>query len=68
MFSFMYSVCSLLCLVFFRQHVVEILGEVPADPNTAVPQKQVKIVDCGLNAMDRKYDLTEEQLDSTEDL
>jgi len=48
--------------------VVETLGDVPSDANTAVPDKKVTIVDCGLNPMDRKYDLTEEQLDSTEDL
>ena len=48
--------------------VVEVLGDVPADVNTAVPEKEVTIVDCGLNPMDRKYDLTPDQLDTTEDL
>jgi len=48
--------------------VVEVLGDVPADPNTAVPKKEVRIVDCGLNSLDRKYDLKPDQLDSVEDL
>ena len=50
------------------QDVIEALGEVPSNPYNAVPRKRVRIVDCGLNDFDRKYDLTEEQLDSTEDL
>lgn len=48
--------------------VVEALGEVTADPYTAVPKKRVKIVDCGLNELDDKYELTEEQIMSTEDI
>ena len=48
--------------------VIEVLGEVPSNPNTAVPKKIVKIVDCGLNTLDKPYDLKESQLDSTEDL
>ena len=44
------------------------VGEVPADPHTAVPKNRVKIIDCGLNELDRKYDLSEDQLDSTDDL
>ena len=44
------------------------IGEVPADPHTAVPKNRVKIIDCGLNELDRKYDLSEDQLDSTDDL
>ena len=50
------------------QDVVKTVGEVPSDANTAVPKRRVKIIDCGLNELDRKYDLTEDQLDSTEDL
>ena len=49
-------------------NVVEILGEVPSDPNTAIPKKKVKIVDAGINNLKEKYDLTEDQLDSTADL
>ena len=48
--------------------VIEVLGEVPSDPNTAMPKKEVRIVDCGVNKLDEPYDLTTDQLDSTEDL
>ena len=47
---------------------INVLGDVPTDPNTAVPKKKVTITDSGLNVLDRKYDLTKEQLDSTDDL
>ena len=48
--------------------VIEALGNVESDPNTAVPSKNVTILDCGLNSIDKKYDLSEDQLDSQEDL
>ena len=48
--------------------VIEALGEVPSDDKTAVPKKKVTIIDCGLNKLNQKYELTEDQLDSTEDL
>ena len=48
--------------------VVEELGEVPADPFTAVPKKRVKIIDCGINELVEKYDLTEDQIDSIADI
>ena len=48
--------------------VIEALGEVPADPYTAIPKKRVKIIDCGMNELEAKYDLTQEELDSTADL
>lgn len=48
--------------------VVNTLGDVPADPNTSYPKKKVKIIDCGLNDIEKKYDLTEAQLDLQEDL
>ena len=44
------------------------MGEVPADPNTAVPKKKISIVDCGVNNLDRKYELSSDQIDSIEDL
>lgn len=47
---------------------IRALGEVPADPNTAVPKKRASITNCGLNDMEKKYDLTEDQLDLEEDL
>jgi len=39
------------------------LGDVPSDPNTALPKIKVMITDCGLNPLDKKYDLSEDQLD-----
>ena len=50
------------------QETVKNLGDVPSDPNTAVPKRRVRILDCGLNSLEKKYDLTEDQIDSTEDL
>lgn len=47
---------------------VRTIGEIPSDSRTAVPQLEVRIVDCGVNRLDRKYDLSPEDLDSTEDL
>jgi cyclophilin family peptidyl-prolyl cis-trans isomerase len=49
-------------------NVIEALGEVPSNSRTAVPDLKVTIVDCGLNSLKEKYELTEEQLDSTDDL
>ena len=57
-----FNVCN------FQQDVVETLGDVPSDENTAVPRRKVKIVDCGVNELDKPYDLEEDQLDSTKDL
>lgn len=48
--------------------VIQLIGEIPSDPNTAVPKKHVKIVDCGLNKLDRKYTLTTEQAASNHDI
>jgi len=47
-------------------NTVNALGEVPTDPNTAVPKKRVRIVDSGVNDIS-KYDLPESQYDATED-
>ncbi len=48
--------------------VVNTLGEVKTDPNTAIPKRRVKIIDCGLNELDKKYDLEEEsKLDDKSD-
>merc|ERR1719384_2855007 len=43
--------------------VIEVLGNVASDPNTAVPKKTVTITDCGVNELTSKYELTEAQLD-----
>ena len=40
----------------------------PIDPETADPQLEIKILDCGLNSLTRKYDLTAAQLDAVTDL
>merc|ERR1719411_914873 len=39
--------------------VIEVLGNVASDPNTAVPKKTVTITDCGVNELTSKYELTE---------
>ena len=44
--------------------VVEVLGNVPSDPDTAIPRREVRIVNSGVNTLDGKYDLSEDQLDS----
>ena len=48
--------------------VIDVLGNVPSDSNTAKPKKTVRIVNCGVNTLERKYDLAQDQLDSQEDL
>jgi len=48
--------------------VIKTLGEVPSDPSTALPKIKVTITDCGVNDLTKKYELSEDQLDSTEDL
>ena len=50
------------------QDVIEVMGEVPANPHNAIPKKKVKLVDCGMNEIQGKYDLPEDWLDSQEDL
>ena len=44
------------------------LGEVPSDPNTALPNKTIEVIDSGIIGLTKKYDLTEAQLDETGDL
>jgi len=41
---------------------------VSTDPDTAEPRNTIRIVDCGLNTLGKKYDLTATQLDSITDL
>ena len=48
-------------------NVIETLSDVPASSKTAIPKRKITIVDSGINNIKEKYDLTEEQLDSTED-
>ena len=47
--------------------VVDMLANLEAD-DQARPLKQVTIVDCGVNDMDKRYTLQGEQLDNTEDI
>ena len=49
-------------------NVIKTIGDVESDSNTAQPKKRIRIVDCGLENMSSKYDMEEDQLDSTEDL
>merc|ERR1712012_868246 len=48
--------------------VLETLGNMKTDPNTAIPKQKVRIVDCGVNDLDAKYDLEPEQLNLETDL
>lgn len=48
--------------------VVRTIGETPTDSRTAVPKKTVKIIDCGIVGIEKKYELTEAQAESNEDL
>lgn len=51
-----------------NQDVLDKIGNVPVKPDTAIPELKVMIVNCGLNNIDRKYEMTQEQLTSTEDI
>lgn len=48
--------------------VLRLLNELPTDPRNAWPMTKVKIVDCGLNPLQTKYELTEKQIDATDDI
>ena len=48
--------------------VIETLATVEANDKTGVPKKKTRIVDCGVTDLEKKYELTEEQLDTTDDL
>jgi len=48
--------------------VVKTIGEVPTHKENAVPKKAIKIVDCGINKLEKPYILKESELDSTEDI
>lgn len=52
----------------FFQDVIKTIGEVPADPRTAIPKKTVKIIDCGIVGIEKKYELSEAQAASDDDL
>ncbi|XP_074652871.1 uncharacterized protein LOC141907193 [Tubulanus polymorphus] len=47
--------------------VIQAIGEVEID-DAASPKKLIRIIDCGLNQVEKPYELKEEELDSEEDL
>lgn len=48
--------------------VLQIINDLDTDPDSAWPKKKVRIADCGLNEMPKKYDLTDKQVEAGEDL
>jgi len=44
------------------------LGEIAVNPDTAEPEYEVRIIDCGMNTLSKKYDLPASELDSVTDL
>merc|ERR1712165_626997 len=48
--------------------VIEVISNLDLIEGYADPIKEVMIVDSGVTAMNTRYDLTEEQLDSTDDV
>jgi len=51
-----------------RQDVLQIINDLETDADSAWPKKKVRIADCGLNEMPKKYDLTEKQIEAGEEL
>lgn len=47
---------------------IRTIGEVESDINTAIPKKRVKIVECKLKGLDKKYTLTESEIKADGDL
>lgn len=52
----------------FRQDVLQIVNDLETDADSAWPKRKVRISDCGLNDMPKKYDLTEKQVEANEDV
>jgi len=48
--------------------VIDTVANSGNNPNTAEPEKKIVIVDCGVNELRKSYDLTADQLDSTDDI
>ena len=48
--------------------VIDTIANSGSDPNTAKPDHKITITASGVNKLDRSYDLTKDQLDSTEDI
>lgn len=47
---------------------VQTIGEVKANQDSAIPENRITIVDCGLNKLEKSYELPDADLDSTDDL
>lgn len=48
--------------------VIKAIGEVELQKDSAMPKKTVKIIDSGVVGIDKKYELTEEQIESEQDI
>lgn len=48
--------------------VIKAIGEVELQKDSAMPKKTVKIIDSGTVGIDKKYELTEEQIESEQDI
>ncbi|KAK3097578.1 hypothetical protein FSP39_011099 [Pinctada imbricata] len=48
--------------------VIRTIADVPADKNTALPKRTIKIIDCGVVGIDKKYELTEKEALSDDDI
>ncbi|XP_060072206.1 uncharacterized protein LOC132552083 [Ylistrum balloti] len=48
--------------------IVKEIGEVPASSVNAIPKKKVSIKDCGVVGIEKKYELTAQQMESDEDM
>lgn len=54
--------------LFFFQDVVRNIGDTAVNRTNATPINQVMIIDCGLNDLDSKYTLTDQQSMSDNDI
>lgn len=48
--------------------VVRKIGDIESDKKTAVPKYKVQVIDCGVNDLDAKYELTGDQLTNEADI
>lgn len=48
--------------------VLQIINDLDTDVDSAWPRKKVRIADCGLNDMEKKYDLTDKQVEAGEEI
>lgn len=50
------------------QDVLKTIGEVPTNSMTQIPKRAVTIIDSGVVGLEKKYDLTVDQIASSEDI